>query len=293
MRLSACLIVKDEESCIEDCLKSIQGIDEIVVLDTGSTDKTGDIVRRYTDKYYVDEYKWNDDFAEARNYALKKATGDWILTIDADEQLEKDGVSKCRRAIEIAESNNHKTINFRCISSAFKEEHFQPRLYKNQADIFWKGAIHNYLNISNNNKSNIVIYYGYSLAHKKDPDRSLRILLKEVNKNPDSIREKFYLAREYWYRKDFIKAVYWYSEYLKISNWAPEQAEAWLMLAKCYFNIKESKDAMNCCLKAVSINTNFKAAIIFLANLSGPKNKKRWLEFAETATDENVLFVRN
>ncbi len=111
--ISACMIVKNEQDCLDKCLRSIQGVDEIVILDTGSKDKTGDIARRYTDKYYPDEYVWNDNFAEARNYAAKKCTGDWILIIDADETLEEEGIEKIRKAVKQTKKNS---IQFKTIA---------------------------------------------------------------------------------------------------------------------------------------------------------------------------------
>ena len=89
MKLSAALIVKNEKACLEKCLKSLKGFDEIVVLDTGSTDNTYIIARNLADRVYSD-YKWNDNFAEARNHVLGKVTGDWVLSIDADEEYEEE-----------------------------------------------------------------------------------------------------------------------------------------------------------------------------------------------------------
>lgn len=90
--LSVCMIVKDEQAYLGPCLQSIKTVaDEIVVVDTGSTDRTADIARIFGAKVFY--YKWNDDFAAARNYGLEKARGDWILVIDADEiisQKDKD-----------------------------------------------------------------------------------------------------------------------------------------------------------------------------------------------------------
>ena len=80
------MIVKNEESCLAKALESVKDADEIIVCDTGSTDRTIEIAKQYTDKVYTD-YVWNDNFAEARNHAAKKCTGDYILIIDADEYL--------------------------------------------------------------------------------------------------------------------------------------------------------------------------------------------------------------
>lgn len=80
------MIVRNEALLLERCLNSVQGlVDEIIVVDTGSTDNTKEIALRFDAKIY--DYPWNDNFSEARNYSLAKAACDWILLLDADEAL--------------------------------------------------------------------------------------------------------------------------------------------------------------------------------------------------------------
>jgi glycosyltransferase involved in cell wall biosynthesis len=81
--ISACLIVKNEEKFIENCLRSISSVcKEIIIVDTGSTDKTIEIVSKYTKNIY--HHQWDNNFANARNFAISKATCPFILSIDAD-----------------------------------------------------------------------------------------------------------------------------------------------------------------------------------------------------------------
>ncbi|NCJ07972.1 tetratricopeptide repeat protein [Synechococcales cyanobacterium C] len=95
MRVSLCMIVRDEAARLPRCLASTQGlVDEIVVLDTGSEDETVRVARRWGAQVY--EAPWEDDFALARNIALAKATGDWVLVLDADEVLCPDAVAPLR-----------------------------------------------------------------------------------------------------------------------------------------------------------------------------------------------------
>lgn len=93
--LSAVLIVKDEEEVLERCLSSVAWADEIVVYDTGSTDRTVEIARRFTET--VVEGYWDEDFGAARNRALAHATSDWIMVVDADEVMVGDPESVLRR----------------------------------------------------------------------------------------------------------------------------------------------------------------------------------------------------
>lgn len=286
--ISASMIVKDEQACVEDCLMSLKGIDEIVILDTGSTDKTPDICRTYTEKVYVGEYVWRDHFAEARNESLKRCKGDWILIIDADERL-STGVESLRAAVENSGGETVLMTQIICGSVKF----YSPRLFKNHVGIHLQGAIHNYLNRTGTKKTAVVIECGYSENHAKDPDRAMRILRKEVTLRPDCIREKYYLAREYYYRREWQTAVWWFEAYLTKASWAPEWAEALCLLAKCYCQLRQFDKASNACLQAIKINADFAEPMWMLSAMSGPKNRKRWQTMAETCTNEDVLFLRN
>jgi predicted TPR repeat methyltransferase len=106
------------------------------------------------------------------------------------------------------------------------------------------------------------------------------------------VRETYYLAREYWYRKDYTTAAKWYADYLTRATWAPEIADAWLMSARCLWYMQNGDLARDACLQAIKINANFKEAELFMAEMSGPKNSARWKQIAETADNSDVLFVR-
>jgi glycosyltransferase involved in cell wall biosynthesis len=276
--LSVAMIVKNEEEMLDAALESVRGADEIVVVDTGSTDKTVEIAKKHTDSVYTD-YKWNDDFAEARNYASSKCTGDWILILDADEVLEstiediKKELDTDKNALKfIVHSGREKMRNVRC----------------HRKGLQWKGAAHNYLEGTDPKDTDLKIKYGYSPAHAKDPDRTLRILLK----NHPTAREKFYLAREYLYREDWDNALKWYEEYVKESTFVSEIAEAYLQMARCKWNQRKGDEARTYCLKAITRNPNFKEALNFMAEMSWEKQAKVWRKFAEIATNEDVLFER-
>ena len=133
--------------------------------------------------------------------------------------------------------------------------------------------------------------YGYSEAHKADPDRALRILLREVAKNPRPTREVYYLAREYWYRRNYAEAARLYEDYLTRGTWSPEVADAWLMLARCRWYQNQGEKARDACLQSLKWNAQNSAACRLMAEMSGPKNAARWREVAATATDADVLWV--
>lgn len=107
MKLSLCIIVKNEEQNLPACLKSVKDVvDQIVVLDTGSSDRTVEIARQWVAQ--VEYFKWCNDFAIARNESLKYAQGDWILVLDADEQLNPSAINPLKQAIT---SEDHLVIN--------------------------------------------------------------------------------------------------------------------------------------------------------------------------------------
>ena len=266
------------------CLESVKEADEIVVCDTGSTDGTINIINNYTNKLYF--YKWNDSFADARNYAKSKCQSDWILSIDADEYLEPNGIQKIK---DLIQTETHQTISVKMTSS--DTQFYFPRLYRNVPEIKWEGCWHNYLNVSEDNQTDIQITYEYSPTHEKDPDRGIRIGEKSVYLYPKNERYKFYLAREYMYKEEWNKAINMFKEYFKLAWWAPEWSYGHFLCSQCYNNLENWQEAKNQCLQAIKINTNFKEAIEWMSELSGPVNRKRWLEFAQTATNEDVLFV--
>ncbi|WP_254438492.1 glycosyltransferase family 2 protein [Paenibacillus sp. DCT19] len=93
--ISLCMIVKNEERTLARCLDSVSGIvDEIIIVDTGSSDRTMDVAAQYTDQVYT--YEWQDDFAAARNYSFEQATQEYILWLDADDVLLPGDQAKLR-----------------------------------------------------------------------------------------------------------------------------------------------------------------------------------------------------
>jgi tetratricopeptide (TPR) repeat protein len=293
--ISVVMIVKNEAAVLGRCLESVKEADEIIICDTGSTDDTLGVAHQYTEKVFSD-YVWEDHFAKARNHALAKATGDWILSIDADEFLTcpfsvvREAVQKAFMAVNVkmtAEYGSQSTFWF-------------PRLFRRMPTIWWEGAVHNHLSVMGEDVGAVTITFGYSPAHGADPLRSLRILEKTVADNPDCVRERFYLGREYFYRGMHDKALPMLGRYVVQSRFLAEKAEAFLTMARAYWELRMPDDARDACVQALIINPNFKEACQFMATLAGDgtgnarwqRNADQWKRLAETADNEDVLFLR-
>ncbi len=144
------MIVKNEEACLRDCLDSLRDImDEIIIVDTGSSDATKQIAREYTQQVY--DFEWHDDFAAARNFAFSKATGDYIYSADADEIIDEENRKKLKilkqalipeveivQMIYVTEPKNHPTENF--------ERDKRPKLFKRLRGFTWIEPIHETIN---------------------------------------------------------------------------------------------------------------------------------------------------
>lgn len=136
MRISAALIARDEEAYIRGCLEKLESVvDEIVLVDTGSSDRTPEIAASLGAR--VLHEPWRDDFAYARNYCLEHVTGDWVLYIDADERIDPTGDFRTPLADPNVVAGR---VRFRASSRV--TPYWEYRLFRNRPDIRFRGAIH-------------------------------------------------------------------------------------------------------------------------------------------------------
>lgn len=285
MRLSAVLIAKNEASMLAQALASVKGCDEIVVVDTGSTDATREIARRFTDRVF--DFPWGDDFAAARNAAIDHATGDWLLTIDADWTLETP-IGKVRAEAEAAAAAGHKAV---LCTAAYPngQTHQTAVLYARDPAVRWVGAVHECLSLPASAAADIRFAIGSSPNRDADPDRNLRILLKSDLTHP---RHQFYLGRECYEHGQHINAIWWLQEYLTHGQFIGEIAEAHLTIAKAYWALAKGDKAREACLEAIRVNPDFAEALRFMGAIHNEPWRSRWLRLAAAATNEGVLFVR-
>lgn len=152
MTISVCMIVKNEEHCLARCLNSLKSIaDEIIIVDTGSTDSTKAIAAEFTDKIY--DFKWTGSFSDARNYSFSKATCDYIYCADADEELDEENIEKflilkknLLPEIEIVQMYYCNQLENNTIYNFDRE--LRPKLYKRLREFVWMEPIHEQVNLN-------------------------------------------------------------------------------------------------------------------------------------------------
>lgn len=295
MSLTASMIVRNEEAMLPRCLESLRGIDEIVILDTGSTDGTAAAAAAahlsgLPVRFIPNAYQWHDDFSHARNFCLDFCPEDWILTIDADEYLEPGGLETVMNACRAAGSGIQ-AFSLKCQAHGGIAWHRSPRVYRNLPAHRWRGAAHNTQNIPRAEVLPVVLRYDHSPAHAADPRRTIRILTKTVSEQPDDARTLYYLGSEHQRKGEHETAAHYLERCLQTSTFY-YHAEAWLLLARCLWQMRQGEAARAACFKAIERNANFKEAILFMAEMSFEKNAKVWREMAAHATNEEVMFVR-
>ncbi len=205
--LSLCMIVKDGEKYIEQCIESVFSIvSEVIVVDTGSTDSTLKRIERFNPKIF--HYKWNDNFADARNHSLEKAISDYILVLDADEVVYEEDLPKLKALLATTNADGI-SIQFHNFTVENSEESFNThiglRMFK-KGCFHYDGAIHEQLVLNKKTEKPImeiseirVKHYGYLKSNSgvKKHNRNLPILLSLLEQNPKDAFHLFNLGNEY------------------------------------------------------------------------------------------------
>ena len=186
--ISLCMIVRNEEKVLGRCLACVQGFaDEIIIVDTGSTDRTKEIAFSFTDKVY--DFKWKDDFAAARNFAFSRGTGDYLFWLDADDVIRQE---EWRKLMDLKRRLDMERPDVVMMKYAVGYDgdgapsffFYRERLLRRCGKAVWKGRIHEAVEPFGK-----VVREDIMIEHRKvgigDPDRNLRIfeqMLREKGK---------------------------------------------------------------------------------------------------------------
>jgi glycosyltransferase involved in cell wall biosynthesis len=195
-KLSLAMIVKNEARCLARCLRSVASIvDEIVIVDTGSTDSTVHIAGEFNAT--IAHFNWSNDFSAARNFALAQATGDWILVLDADEFASTELAAEIRKFIQGPPQIGRLKIvsDFRRNGQTQRSQSFVSRLFPRGAQ--FEGLIHEQI-VSPLPRVNLrgeLSHDGYLETQKSD--RNIKLLLAELAAEPSSAYLLFQLALEH------------------------------------------------------------------------------------------------
>lgn len=198
--LSVCMIVKNEEENLPRVLSSIQGLaDEVIVVDTGSTDRTVEIARSFGAKVYF--FEWCDDFSAARNESLRHATCDYILWLDGDDEVPETEHIKIKRDL-VEKKGSAFYLHIKNKLQNDENISIQLRIFPNRKGIKFSGRIHEQIynavkeaNINMFLCNATIIHHGYYFDTKNKLERNRNILLKELNEDPDNTYTLFFLAR--------------------------------------------------------------------------------------------------
>ncbi|MDA8195898.1 MAG: glycosyltransferase [Actinomycetota bacterium] len=200
--ISAALITKNEERNLASCLTSLQGlVDEVIVVDTGSSDKTVEIAEEYGARIF--HHPWRDDFADARNVSLDKANGSWILYIDADERV--SGITRAQLELDLANPENvayRVWLQPRVNSTAYREY----RLWRSDPRIRFDGIIHERVvpaihEVASREGKSIglselsLLHVGYEGDQTEKNIRNLPLLRRQIILDPTNLFVRYHLAK--------------------------------------------------------------------------------------------------
>lgn len=253
IKISLCMIVKNEEQTLARCLDGVKEVvDEIVIVDTGSTDQTKKIANRYTDK--VLDFAWIDDFAAARNFAFAQATKDYIMWLDADDIVSAENSIKIYMLKQVLDYNVDSVTMI--YNLGFDEygnvtaTNRRNRLVKRSNNYRWVGAVHEYLAVWGQVVDSDIVITHSSKGH--DSDRNINIYKKRLKAGEVfTPRDQYYFANELMDHKQYKPAIKWYQKFLAGGQgWVEDKLGACRNLAQCCAQLGKNSEAMQYVLQS-------------------------------------------
>ncbi|NBW14382.1 MAG: glycosyltransferase, partial [Caulobacteraceae bacterium] len=246
------MIVKNEEAVLARCLDCIKDIvDEIVIVDTGSKDRTKEIALQYTNKVY--DFEWIDDFAAARNFAFSKGTSEWLMWLDADDIIEK---SSQDALLNLKKKLNNFSFNIIITKYevSFDEDgnlelaSLRERIVKKDKNFKWTGKVHETIKDTEGNN----IFVGdIIIKHQKNKpafpsERNLNIYKKMIEENIElDSRDLYHLAVEYLNINYYLEAIKYFNEAINKNLIRGLYTQAVCYLSECYIQINKYEESLD------------------------------------------------
>ena len=257
MELSLCMIVKNEEERLPHCLCSVQGaVDEIVIVDTGSTDATKAVAARFTDRVY--DFAWRDDFSAARNASMAYATKPYILWLDADDVLERSEREKLIAlkhrldgtvdAVMMPYHYAHREDGSPTL--VFERE----RIVRRGAGFTFAGVVHEAMAVSGNvlHEDIVVTHTGEHGA--SSTKRNLAIYEAWLKKGMTlNARDQYYYARELMACAQTERAERAFAAFLDGPGWVENRIDAYIARGSCLMQLGRGEEARESCMRALML----------------------------------------
>jgi tetratricopeptide (TPR) repeat protein len=274
--ISLCMIVKNESENLPRALNSVKDYaDEIIIVDTGSTDDTVEIAKSFGAKVYF--YSWNDDFASARNEALRHATCDWILSMDADDEMNGEDIAKLKEYLKETDAAGLSIPIFSELTDSSLNMknttvNYLVRIFKNDPRIRFTRRIHEFVDQSifdmggKIERIDIPVFHrGYTdqKTLKEKLDRNKRLVEIALDENPQDHTLWTYLGKTYFTLNDLEKAEECFRKAIEIVEGKENRYVTLFFLQSAYVDLALllSEDRMEEALeffnKAINIDPNF------------------------------------
>lgn len=294
------MIVKNEESVLGRCLNSIKNaVDEIIIVDTGSTDKTKKIAKEFTNKVY--DFEWIDDFSIARNFSFSKATMEYQMWLDADDIISD---SERKKIIQLKNTLGHDID----IVTMKYHTHFDPdenpivtstreRLFKKERKYLWQDPIHEYILMSGN-----ILHSDIAICHKKEissGNRNIKIYEHQINQGKTlSPRSTYYFARELMDLGRYREAIDYFNRFLNDGlGWFEDNIATCFNLSKCYDILNMKDKILPILLKSFEYDTPRAEICCQIGycykNKSDYKKAIFWFELSLSLTKNSYGFILN
>lgn len=243
--ISLCMIVKNEEDVLARALDSVKELaDEMIIVDTGSEDRTKDIARHYTQNVF--EFEWEDDFAAARNFACGKASMDYWMWLDADDIVTESELKKMKELKSELDPDTD-VVMMKYLTGFDRDgrpafSYYRERWLRNGKGFIWKGRVHEAVVPSGK-----VIYSDIAVEHRKngigDPDRNLRIYESMLERGElCEPRQLFYYGRELYAHGRYEEAVSVFDRFLAEKDaWRENLIDACLQRSLCCKSLGEQQ----------------------------------------------------